>query len=221
VGASMGARFDSGGERIFLVDDAGTRLSSLQAMAAVAALSMRANNGGTVAVPVTAPLAFETIAQQYGGSIIRTKATLGALMQTASQHPELLMLGDGAGAYIFPAFYPIADGMFAMVKLMELLTITGTRLSEVIAALPPWHLAQNRVPCRWESKGKVMRLLNEQYAERSANQVDGIKIELGSEWVLILPDPDAPFFQVIAEGSSDEQARVLVEKYTGLVQSLQ
>jgi len=82
-------------------------------------------------------------------------------------------------------------------------------------------MAQNRVPCRWESKGKVMRMLNEQYAERSAPHIDGIKIELGSEWVLILPDPDAPFFQVIAEGNSDKQARVLVEKYTGLVTSLQ
>jgi mannose-1-phosphate guanylyltransferase/phosphomannomutase len=221
VGANMGARFDSGGERIFLVDDTGTRLPPLQAMAAVVALAMRASGGGTVAVPVTAPLAFETIAQRYGGMIVRTKATLGALMQTASQQPDLLMLGDGAGAYIFPSFYPIADGMFAMVKLMELLTLTDSRLSEVIADLPPYHMAQNRVPCRWESKGKVMRLLNEQYAERSANQVDGIKIELGSEWVLILPDPDAPFFQVIAEGSSAEQARVLVEKYTGLVTSLQ
>jgi mannose-1-phosphate guanylyltransferase/phosphomannomutase len=39
--------------------------------------------------------------------------------------------------------------------------------------------------------------------------------------VLILPDPDGPFFHVIAEGHNDEQARVLVEKYTGLVTSLQ
>jgi mannose-1-phosphate guanylyltransferase/phosphomannomutase len=80
---------------------------------------------------------------------------------------------------------------------------------------------QTRTPCRWEAKGKVMRLLNEQYAERSTNHIDGIKIELGSEWVLILPDPDGPFFQVIAEGATDEQARILVEKYSGLVTSLQ
>ena len=45
--------------------------------------------------------------------------------------------------------------------------------------------------------------------------------KLGDEWVLILPDPDGPFFHIIAEGSSDEQARVLVEKYAGLVTGLQ
>jgi mannose-1-phosphate guanylyltransferase/phosphomannomutase len=39
--------------------------------------------------------------------------------------------------------------------------------------------------------------------------------------VLILPDPDGPFFHVIAEGCSDDQARVLTEKYAGLVAGLQ
>lgn len=221
VGANLGVRLDSGGERIYLIDDRGMRLHSMRALAAVTSLAMRAHGGGTVAVPVTAPRVFEQIAERYGGSILRTKATLGALMTTAVQQPDLLLIGDGAGAYIFPSFNPVADGMFAVVKLMELMTLTETRLSTVLAELPPYYLAQSRVPCRWESKGKVMRILNEQYAERRTNHVDGIKIELGSEWVLIMPDPDGPFFHVIAEGYNDEQARVLVEKYSGLVTSLQ
>jgi mannose-1-phosphate guanylyltransferase/phosphomannomutase len=221
VGAQFGARLDSGGEKVFLVDDTGARLQPLRALAAVVALAMRAAGGGTVAVPVTAPRAFEQIAQRYGGQIVRTKATLGALMQTAAQHADMLMLGDGTGNYIFPSFYPIADGMFAVAKLMELLALTGVRLSAVLAELPASYLAQSRVPCRWESKGKVMRILNQQYAERQVEQVDGIKIDLGSEWALILPDPDGPFFHVIAEGSSDEQARILVDKYVGLVTGLQ
>lgn len=221
VGAHLGARLDAGGERLFIVDDTGARLHPLKALAAVTALAMRANGGGTVAVPVTAPRAFEEIAARYGGRIVRTKAAVGALMQTAVQQPDLLLLGDGTGIYMFPGFFPIADGMFALMKLMELLTVTETRLSEVIAELPPYYMFQTRTPCRWEAKGKVMRLLNEQYAERSTNHIDGIKIELGSEWVLILPDPDGPFFQVIAEGATDEQARILVEKYSGLVTRLQ
>ncbi len=221
VGASIGARLDSGGERIYLADDRGRRLHPLRALAAVTALVMRAHGGGAVAVPVTAPRAFESIAERYGGRIIRTRATIGALMYTALQQPNLLLLGDGSGAYIFPAFCPIVDGMFAVIKLMELLTLTESRLSDVLADLPPYYLSQSRVPCRWESKGKVMRILNEQYAEQLGDQVDGIKIELGNEWVLILPDADGPFFHVIAEGHNEDQARILVEKYVGLVTSLQ
>jgi mannose-1-phosphate guanylyltransferase/phosphomannomutase len=219
--AHMGVRIDGGGERLFLVDDAGRRLHGTQALAAITALAMAVNGGGTVAVPVTAPRAFEEIAARYGGQIVRTRATLAALMQTAAANRDMLLLGDGAGNYIFPGFYPIVDGSFAIVKIMELLTLHGAGLSQVIHELPRYYMSQARVPCRWEHKGKVMRILNQQYVDRKLDQVDGIKIDLGDEWVLILPDPDGPFFYIIAEGSSEEQARVLTEKYAGLVTGLQ
>lgn len=91
----------------------------------------------------------------------------------------------------------------------------------MLADLPDYYLAQSRTPCRWEAKAKVMRLLNEQYADRRGDQVDGVKIDLGNEWVLILPDPDSPYFHIYAEGCNEEQAQVLVEKYGSLVSSLQ
>jgi mannose-1-phosphate guanylyltransferase / phosphomannomutase len=221
LGATMGVRIDSGGEKLFLVDEAGRRLPGMQALAALTALTMAVNGGGTVAVPVTAPRAFEEIAARYGGTIIRTRATLAALMRTAAASRDMLLLGDGTGNYIFPSYYPIADGLFAVVKIMELLTLRGMGISEVVRDLPRYHMSQARVPCRWEYKGKVMRILNQQYQDRKLDQVDGVKIDLGDEWVLILPDPDGPFFHIIAEGTSEEQARVLTEKYAGLVTGLQ
>jgi mannose-1-phosphate guanylyltransferase / phosphomannomutase len=219
--AHMGVRIDGGGEKLYLVDDAGRRLPGLTALLAVTALAMSVNQGGTAAVPVTAPRAFEIIAERYGGKIIRTRATTSALMQTAASDRDMLLLGDGAGNYIFPRFYPIVDGIFAIVKIMELLTLRGARLSQVIHDLPRYFMSQARVPCRWEHKGKVMRILNQQYHDRRVEQVDGVKIDLGDEWVLILPDPDGPFFHIIAEGTSEEQARVLTDKYGGLVTGLQ
>ncbi len=221
LSAHLGARLDTSGEKLFLVDNTGRRLPGMQALAALTALSMAVTNGGTVAVPVTAPLVFEQIAQRYGGTIVRTRATLSVLMRTAADNRDMLLLGDGNGSYIFPNFYPIADGMFTLVKLMELLALRGVSFADIINDLPPYHMSQTRVPCRWEYKGKVMRILNQQYHERRLDQIDGVKIDLGDEWVLILPDPDSPFFHIIAEGSSDDQARILTEKYAGLVTGLQ
>jgi mannose-1-phosphate guanylyltransferase/phosphomannomutase len=219
--ARLGVRLDSGGERLYLVNDRGHILQGTTALAVLASLMMQVHGGGTVAVPVTAPRVFESLAERYGGKIVRTKATVSALMQTAADHRDFLLLGDGAGNYVFPSFYPISDGMFAVVKLMEQLVLHGGQLSEIERSIPGFHLDQTRVPCRWESKGKVMRILNQQYEDRRLDQVDGIKIDLGDEWVLILPDPDGPFFTIIAEGSSQEQARVLTSKYAGLVAGLQ
>ena len=219
--ANLGVRIDSGGEKLFIVDDGGRRVPGMQALLALAALSMAVNGGGTVAVPVTAPRAFEQVAERYNGHVVRSRANLAALMRTAEQNRDMLLLGDGQGNYMFPRFFPVTDGLYAIVKMMELLTLRGLPLSEVIAELPPYHIDQTRVPCRWEYKGKVMRILNQQYQDRQLEQIDGIKIDLGEEWVLILPDTDGPFFHVIAEGSSDEHARQLTEQYAGLVAGLQ
>lgn len=219
--SELGVRMDAGGERVFMVDNRGRRLSGLQMLAAATDLMFRCYGKGTVAVPVTAPRAFEEIARRYGGQIVRTRATLSAMMQFAADHRDLLLLGDAAGHLIFPAFYPIADGLFATVKLMEMLALQQVKLGEVVSNLPRYHLAQVRVACRWENKGKVMRMLNERFADRRFEQIDGVRIDLGTEWVLILPDPDGPFFHVIAEGASDREARLLTDRYAGVVTSMQ
>jgi mannose-1-phosphate guanylyltransferase/phosphomannomutase len=219
--AQMGVRIDGSGERIILVDDKGRRVSGMQALAAIVMLSLKAYDGGTIAVPITAPRAFEELAERYDGRIVRAKTSLSALMQIAADQPDLLLLGDGAGGYIFPSFHPIPDGLFATVKLMELLALNDVSLSQVLDQVPPYYIGRAKVPCRWESKGKVMRMLNERYQNRKSDNVDGVKIDLGYEWVLILPDLDSPFFHIIAEATGEDQARVLAEKYAELVAELQ
>jgi len=219
--AQLGVRFDPGGEKIFVVDDRGRQLTDLQVLAAFTELSLRCYQGGVIAAPVSVPRAFEVIAQRHGGTIVRTKANVGALMKIGAANSDYLLLGDAAGNVIFPSFYPIADGLYSTVKLMELLALQQTALSTIIDELPTYYMTTKRAACRWEHKGKVMRILNEEYANRQLDQIDGIKIEHGSEWVLMLPDPEGPFFHVIAEGDSDERAQVLAEQYTEVIACLQ
>ena len=95
------------------------------------------------------------------------------------------------------------------------------RLSEVVDDLPTYYMSSARVNCPWEHKGKVMRILSEQYRERRSKPIDGIKIDLGKEWVLVLPDADSPLFHVFAESVSNEQAQALAEKYARVVSGLQ
>jgi mannose-1-phosphate guanylyltransferase/phosphomannomutase len=94
-------------------------------------------------------------------------------------------------------------------------------MSQVLAGLPPYSLTRRRVPCPWEYKGTVMRLLNERYRTHIDEQIDGLKIRLQEEWVLILPDPDQPYFEVYAESRSAAEAKALADEYAHIVESLQ
>ena len=220
VNADMGIRIDQGGESISVGDDRGRVLDGMKMLAVMTSLMLRQHRNGTVAAPVTAPSALQHIAKRYDGNIQHTKVLRHAMM-TAAGREGVVMVGDGMGGFVFPVLQPAFDGMLAIAKLLELLATFQMRLSEVVDDLPAYYLSSTRVTCPWEHKGKVMRILSEQYRERRAKPIDGIKIDLGKEWVLVLPDADRPLFHVVAESVSNDQAQALAEKYARVVSGLQ
>ncbi len=220
LNADLGIRFDPSGERISVVDDRGRILDGIKMLAVMTSLILRQNRNGIVAAPVTAPSALQHIAKQYDGHIQHTKVLPHALM-TAAGREGIVLVGDGRGGFVLPALQPAFDGMLATAKLLELLATFQMKLSEVVDDLPSYYMSTAHVSCAWENKGKVMRILSEQYRERRAKPIDGIKIDLGKEWVLVLPDADSPLFHIFAESVSNEQAQALAEKYARVVSGLQ
>lgn len=214
--ADLGLRFDVGGEKIFLVDDKGLVLPGSTALAAFVILALRTQGPGTIAIPVTQPRIFERIAESYGGNILRIKADPSTLMLTATRR-GVILAGDGASNYIIPEFQPAIDGMMALVKLLEYLAVQHAKLSQIVAEVPPYFTTRISVNCPWDAKGKVMRLLNERFKDVRGEQIDGLKLDLGEEWVLVLPDPDRPLCHVYAESTSQVQVQALAEQYAQIV----
>ncbi len=52
-------------------------------------------------------------------------------------------------------------------------------------------------------------------------QIDGFRISLGDEWVLVLPDPDRPFVNIYAESGTADHAEGLADKYARIVEGFQ
>jgi mannose-1-phosphate guanylyltransferase/phosphomannomutase len=216
----LGVMLDVNGERLQIADRHGRQIPQMQVLAALARLVFGARKGAGVAVPVDAPSVFETLAARYDGKVVRTRLDFQAIMAAVGQKGVVLG-GDGRGRTIFPVVHPTFDAMFSLVKLLELLSDAHTTLDQVVADLPPWHLQEATVDCPWDRRGRVMRMLGEQYRDRRIRAPDGIKIQLEDEWVLIVPDPDEPQFHIVAEGRTERSAKSLAKKYAGVVAGLQ
>ncbi len=220
LGSDFGVRLDVGGEKIFLADDRGQLVPDALACAAMVELALRSKPGGVVAVPVNLSSTFERIAREHRGSILRTPVDLASLMQ-AAHNADVLMAADGAGAFVFPDFHPVADGMMAVARLLQMLAQQRMRLSELIDSLPQFHVVATNVDCSWENKATVMRRLQQHFAGADVQVTDGIKVFLaGDEWVLARPDPDRAYFHVTAEAASTERANELVAEHGRLVAKL-
>ncbi len=118
------------------------------------------------------------------------------------------------GGFIFPHFLPAYDAAATLVNLVAMLTQTGQRLSAMVAALPPVHIAHESVHTPWEQKGMVMRTLVERSSGRDLVLVDGVKVLEEDGWALVLPDPEEPVTHVWAEGPSEAGAGARAQEYS-------
>ena len=64
-----------------------------------------------------------------------------------------------------------------------------------------------------------MRIVMEKHLEDRVDLTDGVKVFVDDGWVLVVPDPDRPEYQVIASTEDPVHAARLVEEYAAVVRS--
>lgn len=220
LGYDVGVLFTEEGERMTLVDDSGELLSGNDLFAALCILVAKTEKNASIAMSVTAPSRLEAELSKLGVTVIRTKADVRSLMNTALE-AGVTFAGDDHGGFISPEFHPGFDAMFAVGKLIAMLRETGESLSEIKNGLPEFQVAYEQVRCPYETKGAVMRHITED--SRNGERVellDGIKIFGPDSWVLVLPDSVEPVFHVYAESPLETDSRALVTEYAKKIEKL-
>jgi len=215
LNADLGVMLDTGGEKIFLVDERGDPIPDLLALQVVCLLACRQARRGVVGVPVTASRNIEKIAARFGMEVVRTRTLPRSLMETAARE-GVVFAGDGQGGYVFPGFQPAFDGMFAVAKLLELLGAEERSVSDILREIPPTTLIQRTVPCAWEHKGALMRMLAIHAKGKPSQFIDGVKVFEGEDWALAYPSQDAAYFHLVVEAEDRELAGRMADHYADL-----
>ena len=195
-----------------MVDEKGAIYEGAGLLELFVALMLKSGQKGAFAVPVNAPSTLEIMAQEGGCSVVRTKSSERSMIE-ATLSPEAIMAGSMDGRFAFPKFQTAFDGMFAIGKAVELLAAFGNPLSLVLADAPRRAFLQTSVPCALELKGGIMRKMSEDSLDKEASFIDGIKVHLGQDWALVLPDQHRPVVHIVAEAKEPKTAQKLLEEY--------
>jgi len=222
LGADFGVMFDASTEKIHLVDETGRILTDDMLLSIMCYLVMKTAAEKTViTVPVTASKIIEEMASKFDCKVIRTKTTLRNMMETALAEKATLA-GDGVGTYGFPMFQPASDGMVTLCKLLEMLAVVKKPLSDIVKEIPASRLIKVQLPCPWECKGTVMRNLIEYTKNLNIDLIDGVKVYYDNkDWILIIPDPDRPFFHLYVETATEEASNRLIKQYSDNIRNWQ
>ncbi|WP_404784227.1 sugar phosphate nucleotidyltransferase [Altericista sp. CCNU0014] len=222
--ANLGVQVSANGERFILVDDEGTAIHSENLTALMVDISLRANPHQIVVVPAHVSSAVDEIARRYGGQAIRTKVNPTALMETCRKNLGVVLGGSAETGFIFPQLHPGFDAMFAIAKLIEMLTLHRQTLQQLMADLPQIHYQTLTVRCPWNQKGRLMRNLVEIYPIEQIELIDGVKIKhptLLDHWILVLPDADEPLVHLIANGKDRNWVTQMLQDCRGRIQTLE
>lgn len=214
--SDIGFFLDAGAEKIYIIDHKGEIYDGATALCVVTKLVLESFNPKRIAVPVNASMIIEMLAEKSGAQVIRTKTTNRALMESAMMY-DVGFVGENYGGYIFPDFLSAFDGMFSMVKILEMMAILDVRLHDILRHIPKNYLLTANIPCSWEKKGTVMRYLVEKTSDKNVELIDGIKVFEKDGWYLALPSQDKAYFTVFAESFDKNKAKEYLEVVSNLV----
>jgi mannose-1-phosphate guanylyltransferase/phosphomannomutase len=219
LGADLGCTISTSGERLVLFDETGVVVDVHRLFGVLAVLSLDAERGA-VLIPAAAPHWLGRVVEAAGGVPIETKNDPASVARVAVQ--EGVLLGsDGNGGFVWPQHLGGFDGMYTLVKLLELRARSQRLLSQVRESLPAGAYLSRSEFCPWEVKGRVMRVLLEQNRDGRLDLTDGIKIHVAGGFVLVLPDADAPYYRIIVSVDDPDSARALLDEYSARVRDAQ
>ncbi len=221
LGAEVGVAFDGDGDRAAFVDAEGRFVDFDRSLAAYSAYVLKKRGGGTVVTNVEASMCVETMAQKYGGKVVRTRVG-DVYVSEAMKRVGAVFGGEPCGAWVHPQFHWCPDGPLTAALMLQALEAEGKSLREFISEVPEYVTLRENLAVKNEVKRKVVAELERTITKAfpdftDFSTVDGVRLALKNGWLLIRASGTEPLVRVTVEGESLKAAGDIMQKGVALV----
>lgn len=204
-GADIGIAFDGDGDRIGVVDETGRILWGDELMVLLSRSVLAENPGSTIIAEVKcSQRLFDDIAAN-GGVPLMWKA--GHSLIKAKMKETLSPLAGEMSGHIFFAdrFYGFDDATYAGARLLEILSATNKKLSELLTDLPEsFSTPELRVDCPDEIKFDVVSQIADHFSRNhKVITIDGARILFDNGWGLVRASNTQAILVLRFEASSE------------------
>ena len=110
--ADIGVAFDGDADRVAFVDENGIFVNFDRSFTAYGAFALKGSGGGLVVTNVEASMCMETMAEKYGGKVVRTRVG-DIYVSEAIKRDGAVFGGEPCGAWVHPRF------TFALMDLFQ------------------------------------------------------------------------------------------------------
>ncbi len=220
VSSDLGVMINPAAEKMIIIDENGQEINSQLLLLMVTDLYLQTHSARRIAVPVSASMGVEKIAEEYGVEVMRVRNDHLAMMD-AHIRGGADFVGGTLGGFIFPGFQVGADAMYATIRLLEMIAQAKTTLHDLRRRFSNYIRKTASVPCPWGKKGQVMRTLITSTEDKNRQLIDGVRVFENGGWVLVTPDRLTASFGILAEAESEDAVDKIIKEYSDLVTNSQ
>jgi phosphomannomutase/phosphoglucomutase len=220
--ADFGAAFDGDGDRVVFVDDLGRVVASEQSFVILIREYLKIKPGGVVYDLKSSSIVRNEV-KKLGGTPLMERSGHAFIKRTMLQKNAALA-GEISGHFFFGEL-GYDDGMYAALRMGEILHKTGRKLSEIVDAIPKTLITPDiRIPVPYDKQEGILSGLRALGRKYSLSEMDGVRVEFPFGWLLVRKSVTEQAMTVRIEAEDqqemDEIKELLKEYAPDLAQSL-
>jgi len=186
-GADLGIAFDGDGDRIGVVDETGRIIWGDELMVLLSRSILADNPRATIIAEVKCSQNLFDDIEKHGGRPLMWKAG-HSLIKAKMKETGAALAGEMSGHIFFAdRFYGFDDATYAGARVLEILSKTDKKLSELLAGLPEtFSTPELRVDCPEDLKFRVVARIAEHFSKTNkVITIDGARILFDHGWGLV------------------------------------
>lgn len=213
--ADFGIAFDGDGDRGVIVDDRGRALTPDQTGVILGKGILDERGPGAIIANIECSMIFEKVLEPLGGKVIRIPVGHTFLTLEAKRQKALLGV-ESSGHVVMPQYYLFDDAIFIPLKMAEVLSKSGGKLSKMADEVPIYPKKRINFDCPDQRKFQVIKALQDRLSReyQDTNTMDGVRVSLKGGWVLIRASNTNPQIRLTAEASTERDLKELLDKFS-------
>jgi phosphomannomutase len=202
TGADLGIAWDGDADRCFFIDDTGEFVDGdfLTALLAESLLrkNQDPNHPSAILYDVRASWAVPDTVKRAGGEPYVNRVG-HAFFKTRMREEGSLFGGEVSGHYYFRDFYCADSGTIPALLILEQLSLTGKRLSELLEPYRERYFISGEINSEVADQQAKMQEIAERYSDAKQSWLDGVSIDYEDWHFNVRPSNTEPLLRLCLE----------------------
>jgi phosphomannomutase len=219
-GADLGIAWDGDADRCFFIDDGGEFVPGDLITALIAQVMLERHPGAAIVYDLRASWAVRDTVTAAGGRPLENRVG-HAFIKARIRKEDAVFAGEVSGHYYFKDFYWCDTGIVPALVLLELLSRSGRRLSELLAPFRERYFISGEINSTVQDVPVKLQELKERYRDSALriSHMDGISFEFEDWHFNVRPSNTEPLLRLNLEALSQRTMEERRDEVLALITS--